>query len=201
MESGNEEQWESTDVVICGGGPTGAMLSALLGQMWVPNIVLERDAEISNDPRAIAMDEDAVRLLQRLGLYNQIFTKFGSPAGLFKFIGGVHKDLSRKPFMVMDYNTTEGGTGHVYFVSQKQPVTEQAMREVIEKSPSSQLRPNSTVTSISEDEEMVYVEYIDASTTPRRIRAKFLVGADGKTGFTRKKYLEPKGIKMERCLG
>ena len=26
-----------------------------------------------------------------------------------------------------------------------------------------------------------------------------MVGADGKTGYTRKKYLEPKGIIMEQC--
>jgi 2-polyprenyl-6-methoxyphenol hydroxylase-like FAD-dependent oxidoreductase len=200
MKISNEEQCESTDIIICGGGPTGTMLSALLGQMSMPTSFWSAMLRYRMIPGPLPC-EDAIRLLQRLGLYSQIFTKFGSPAGLFKFIGGVHTDLSRKPFMAMDYNTTEGGTGHVYFVSQMQPVTEQAMREVINECPSSQLRSKSTVTSISADEEMVYVEYSDALATPKRIQAKFLLGADGKTGFTRKMYLEPKGIKMERCLG
>jgi len=34
--------------------------------------------------------------------------------------------------------------------------------------------------------------------TEKKITAKFLVGADGKTGFVRKKYLEPKGVIMEK---
>jgi hypothetical protein len=31
-----------------------------------------------------------------------------------------------------------------------------------------------------------------------RIRSKFLIGADRKTGFTMEKYLKPAGITMER---
>ena len=193
------ERGESTDVIICGGGPTGVMLSALLGQMSVSNVVLEREAEITHDPRGIALDEDGIRMLQRLGLYDQIYSKIGSPMGIFSFVGGVHSDLSRRPLMVMDNNTTEGGTGHVHFICHKQPAMEKSIRGVIAQSSSSQLRPSSTVTSILEDDEMVHVEYLDASENLHRIRAKYLVGADGKTGYTRKKYLEPRGVKMEKC--
>ena len=61
-----------------------------------------------------------------------------------------------------------------------------------------QIRSSSTVTAINEDSDWVYVDYTDVHGKPCKIRSKFLVGADGKTGFTRKKYLEPKGIHMER---
>ena len=70
--------YETTDVLICGGGPTGVMLSALLGQMSVQNIVLEREAGITHDPRGIALDEDGIRMLQRIGLYDEIYSKIGS---------------------------------------------------------------------------------------------------------------------------
>jgi len=69
---------ESTDVVICGCGPTGAMLSAYLGQMNIRNIVLERGKDITTDPRGIALDEDGIRLLQGLGLYSSIYSKIGT---------------------------------------------------------------------------------------------------------------------------
>ena len=69
---------EQTEVLICGGGPTGALLSALLGQAQVPNIVLEREEGITTDPRGIALDEDGIRTLQAIGVYDQIFTKIGS---------------------------------------------------------------------------------------------------------------------------
>jgi 2-polyprenyl-6-methoxyphenol hydroxylase-like FAD-dependent oxidoreductase len=69
---------EQTEVVICGGGPTGALLSALLGDLQVPNIVLEREADITTDPRGIALDEDGIRALQAIGVYDRIFTEIGS---------------------------------------------------------------------------------------------------------------------------
>lgn len=69
---------EQTQVVICGGGPTGAILSALLGHLRVPNIVLEREHGITTDPRGIALDEDGVRSLQAIGVYDKIYTQIGS---------------------------------------------------------------------------------------------------------------------------
>jgi 2-polyprenyl-6-methoxyphenol hydroxylase-like FAD-dependent oxidoreductase len=53
------------------------------------------------------------------------------------------------------------------------------------------------LSSISEDEDWVYATYKDGTGVEKQIRAKFLVGADGKTGYTRKKYLEPKGVFMQ----
>ena len=69
---------EQTGVVIVGGGPTGVLLSALLGKAQVPNIVLEREADIVTDPRGIVLDEDGVRVLQSLGVYDSVFTEIGS---------------------------------------------------------------------------------------------------------------------------
>lgn len=74
----SELDYEVTDVVICGCGPTGAMLSAYLGQMNIRNVVLEQETEITTDPRGIALDEDGIRLLQGLGLYPAIYTKIGT---------------------------------------------------------------------------------------------------------------------------
>lgn len=69
---------EETGVIVCGGGPTGVVLSALLGTLKVPNIVLEREKDITNDPRGIALDEDGIRILQAIGIYDRIFTEMGS---------------------------------------------------------------------------------------------------------------------------
>lgn len=69
---------EQTHVIICGGGPTGALLSVLLGKAQVPNVVLEKEEGITTDPRGIALDEDGVRTLQAIGVYDKIFTEIGS---------------------------------------------------------------------------------------------------------------------------
>lgn len=207
---------EQTGVIICGGGPTGALLSALLGQAQVPNIVLEREENITTDPRGIALDEDGIRILQSIGIYDQIFSQIGSckfisdhgcPTDLFAgmqkfhFISGTDKDLSKRPLLSFDYNTSEGGTGHVGFICHKQPALEKAIRDTIAVNTYSQLRSRSTVNAISEDDNSVTVHYSDAKGQQQSIQAAFLVGADGKTGYVRKKYLEPKGIRMDRCEG
>ena len=139
-----------------------------------------------------------------------------------RFISGVHVDLRRKPFL--HFNTgsvgdiisirltarwctatqtansrmqTAGNTGHVGLMCHKQPTLEKHLRSVISASSCSCLRNNCTLTSISEDEDWVYAKYLDSAGVERQIRSKFLVGADGKTGYTRKKYLEPQGVQMQ----
>ncbi|KAJ5918024.1 monooxygenase [Penicillium verhagenii] len=190
------DQVETTDILIIGCGPTGAMLSGYLGQLGVANIVLEKEAAINTDPRGIALDDDGIRLLQGLGLYEHIFTKIGSSLEKVRFVSGTHQNLNANPFLVFDSASSEGHTGHVGLVAHKQPVLEKYLREAVDRAESSELRSNCTLTSISEDADWVYASY-DESGTQRKIRAKYLVGADGKTGFTRKNYLEPKGIKLE----
>ena len=192
-----EEQPETTDVLICGCGPTGALLAGYLSRAQVSSVTLEREPDIVTDPRGIALDEDGIRLLQGLGLYDKVFTEIGMCLGTFGFLPGTERRLDVKPFMVIDYNTTEGGTGHPGFIGQKQPIIEKYLRRVVVEGGGS-IRVGSTVTSISEDQNWVYVTYVDGDGVERKIRAKFMVGCDGKTGYTRKKYLEPRGIVMEK---
>lgn len=78
MSVSQPASFEKTGVIICGGGPTGVLLSAMLGQMRVPNIVLEREPDITTDPRGIALDEDGIRLLQAVGVYDKVYTEIGS---------------------------------------------------------------------------------------------------------------------------
>lgn len=59
------------------------------------------------------------------------------------------------------------------------------------------MRLGATLMSIHEDDDWVYVSYADSEGQVQNLQSKFLVGADGKTGFTRKKYMEPRGIRME----
>ncbi|KAJ5281310.1 hypothetical protein N7478_006682 [Penicillium angulare] len=194
-----DEECDTTDVVICGCGPTGAMLSAYLGQMNINNIVLEKHMEITTDPRGIALDEDGIRCLQGTGIYSSIFSEIGASINKFKFIGGKERVLEKKPFFEMDFGTTQGGTGHVGFMCHKQPILEKHLRRAMSGLEVCELRSGCEITGLFEDEKGTVCEYRDEQGKTRRIRSRFFVGADGKTGFTRKQYLEPKGIFMEKA--
>ena len=78
---------------------------------------------------------------------------------------------------------------------------ENCIRTVAQACQSSQIRLGSIVSAIDEDETGVVVTYTAADGTVEKIRGLFLVGADGKKGHTRKKYLEPRGITMDSQPG
>jgi hypothetical protein len=118
-----------------------------------------------------------------------------------RFVPGTASDLMTPPFLGFDLTSSDGGTGHVHIIFHKQPELERSIRDAIILSPCSELRCNTLLTSITEDDNSVTAEYTNQSGSIKRIRAPFLVGADGKTGYVRKRYLEPKGVLMERCEG
>jgi 2-polyprenyl-6-methoxyphenol hydroxylase-like FAD-dependent oxidoreductase len=187
---------EEVDIIICGCGPTGAMLAGYLGSMNINCIILEKENSIVTDPRGIALDEDGIRLLQGLGLYQYIFSEIGACMEKFKFVTGTQHDLHKDPFLEFNLGIS-GPTGHVGVISHKQPVLEKYLRSKFSRDPSVEFRPGSMVVSIFEDADHVYVDYKASTGEIRRIKANFLAAADGKTGFTRKNYLEPKGIILE----
>lgn len=58
------------------------------------------------------------------------------------------------------------------------------------------MRLGARVTSMHEDDMAIYTTYTDSRGVSHTIRSQFVVGADGKTGFVRKQYLEPLGVTM-----
>ncbi len=56
------------DVTILGGGPVGCLTSILLSDMGVSNVLIERDLEPYQLPRAIVMDDEILRLLTDHGM-------------------------------------------------------------------------------------------------------------------------------------
>ena len=74
-----------TQVIIIGCGPTGALLSAYLGRQDVKNVVLEKEPDITTDPRGIALDEDGIRAVQGLGLYGRLWDEIGMRELIFVF--------------------------------------------------------------------------------------------------------------------
>ena len=93
---------------------------------------------------------------------------------------------------------TEGGTGHVGFICHKQPILEKHLRRAMASSEFCQLQTNATMVDIREEGDYVYSQYCDLQGKVHGLKSRFLVGADGKTGFTRKNFMEPLGIRMEQ---
>ena len=186
---------EETSICIIGGGPVGTLLSALLSRNYnIPNIVLERETIIPTDPRAFSMTENGVRCLQSVGLFDKVYETMGQSRTNCVFISGRDKDINAPPFLHLN-TAVVGHTGHMMNLMFDQPEMERQLRRVVHES-GGDFRTGAEVVGIQETEKYAEVTYND-SKGEHHIRAKFIIGTDGKHGFTRKMYLEPKGIKME----
>src|SRR5690606_3982633 len=69
----------TTDVLVMGFGPVGAALCALLGRYGVTTLAVDKVAPVMLAPRAIALDNEALRILQMVGLGEGAFERLAIP--------------------------------------------------------------------------------------------------------------------------
>ena len=65
---GEEPVGSDPEVLIAGGGPTGLLAANLLGQSGIKVLVVERRPGAVEEPRAVSLDDEAMRSLQGAGL-------------------------------------------------------------------------------------------------------------------------------------
>lgn len=165
-----EIQLPAVDVLIVGYGPVGATLANLLGRFGVRTLVVDKATEIFKAPRAIALDNEALRILQMAGLEEGAFDTVAIPA--------VHM---RSPRFGNYARIASAGQidGHPKLVTFYQPQLESVLRERLARYDSVQAMTGVELLGFEAKAEGVaaHVKLADGATA--RIRARFLVGADG----------------------
>jgi len=78
--------------------------------------------------------------------------------------------------------------------------SEREIRALLKDFPSCQLRTGCEVLTREQVGDHTVIEYNNQAGTRRSIRSRWLVGADGKRGVVRKKFLEPEGIRQEESV-
>ncbi len=62
-------------VLIVGAGPTGLLAANLLGTYGIECLVIERNAALSDHPKAILLDDEGLRALQAAGLADEVISE------------------------------------------------------------------------------------------------------------------------------
>ncbi len=176
------------DVAIVGGGPVGALIANLLGTYGLRAVVIERSPQILDYPRAVGMDDEALRVLQAAGLAQEVLkdTISNVPMRMFTATGRCFADILP--------TTREFGWYRRNIFSQ--PLAERALRQGLARFPHVQMRLGTEVTGFSQDPAGVTlaVRHTDPTSAdappPQQLRVRYLVGADGGRSTVRELVLK-----------
>lgn len=168
----------AADVAIVGAGPVGLMIANTLGLYGVSVVLIEKLDEIIDYPRAIGLDDEALRSFQAIGLVDQI-VPHTTPHHWMRFVTS-----SGRCFASIEPRTDEFGWSRRNAFHQ--PLADQTLYKGLERFPQISVLFGHNVTSISQDDEGVVLQVQSAGSGMREIRAGYLVGADGGNSFVRR---------------
>jgi 2-polyprenyl-6-methoxyphenol hydroxylase-like FAD-dependent oxidoreductase len=154
-----------TDVLVVGAGPTGLALACALAAAGVRTVVVDRQAEGANTSRAAVVHARTLEVLEPLGVADRLVA-LGLQASRFTI-----RDRDRI-LVPIDFDGLPSRYPYTLMVSQA--VTESVLLKRARELGVAVRRPCSLV-SFSQDEHGVDATLSDGS----RVRARFLVGADG----------------------
>jgi 3-(3-hydroxy-phenyl)propionate hydroxylase len=165
-------------VLVVGYGPVGAAIGCLLGRYGVHTLIVDKASDILTQPRAIALDNEALRILQMAGLDEQAFERIA-----------IAEVRMHSPYVGQFGRINSAGSidGHPKLVTFFQPELEAALRRRVAALGSVLTAGGVELLDFSEEPAGVIVTLRDREGTEHRVRADFLVGADGAASVVRRK--------------
>lgn len=178
MDPDAAEVWP---VVVVGAGPTGVTAATLLGQYGVRCLVLDRWDGVYPQPRAVHLDDEIYRIIERLGVAAE-FAAMSRPARGMRLV-----DRSNRVLAEFDRAGEVGRHGHPRANMFDQPELEHLLRANLEDQPTVTLRGNAEVTHLAQDGQgRVRVDLTDRVTGEHDAAlATYVLGCDGANSVVR----------------
>ena len=165
------------DVLVCGFGPVGATLANLLGRHGVRTLVIDKDTEIFRAPRAIVLDNEALRILQMAGLEDGAFDTVAIPR--VRMRSPLFGEFARA-------RTLGQIDGHPKLVTFLQPQLEAVLRERLAAYPDVTVATGLELFGFEQEADGVTVTLKRPDGEAVTVRTRYLVGADGANSAVRR---------------
>jgi 3-(3-hydroxy-phenyl)propionate hydroxylase len=168
----------STDIAIIGAGPVGLMIANYLGLQGVRVVLLEKLDQIIDYPRAIGLDDEALRVFQSVGLADDLLPHT-TPEHWMRFV-----TRTGRCFASIEPRTDEfGWSRRNAFI---QPLADRILFQGLQRFPHVQVLFGHTVDGFTQDDTAVTIYAHDESGVSKSIRAAYMIGADGGNSFVRR---------------
>ena len=160
------------DAIVVGAGPTGLMLAGELGRAGVRPLVLERQPQIRDIPKAGGLSGQILELLRYRGELERFEAASTGPRPAPRFpFGGMHVDFTRLADPPMQA------------LPLPQPLLERVLDERAREL-GAEIRRGQEVVGLSQDEATVTAD-VRGSDGQHRVTARYLVGCDGASSRVR----------------
>ena len=167
---------ERKDVLIIGAGPVGLTLANLLGQFGVSTLVLERRDELIDYPRAVGIDDEALRTMQTIGLVDQVLPHT-VPDQKIRIVNGDRRVLA-------EINPTTREFGWPRRNGFVQPLVDRVLLDGLARYPQVEVRFGCHVTAFASDSDGVTAT-LSAASGEEHVSGQYVVGCDGGRSLTR----------------
>lgn len=158
-------------VLIVGAGPVGVTLANLLGTYGTPALVVERSLAIHDFPRAVGVDDEALRTFQTAGLADEMVCDIIQNVPMRMYSGG------KRCFAEILPNTREFGWFRRNLFSQ--PLGESTLRAGLQRFPEITVQLGLALVSLEQDVDGVTATLLDESGHESQVRASYVVACDG----------------------
>jgi 3-(3-hydroxy-phenyl)propionate hydroxylase len=169
-EQNDGEQDIERAVVIIGAGPTGLAAANLLGMAGIETLVIERNADLNDCPRAIAIDDEGLRICQAMGLSEKVMQHLTFDIRA-RYVSGDNYLAMVAP--------TSRRNGYPLVSTFHQPTFETTLFTGLERFSCVSVRFQHTLEAFEQDASGVSLRVHTANGEILRVRCRYLLACDG----------------------
>ncbi|WP_051472194.1 FAD-dependent monooxygenase [Patulibacter minatonensis] len=170
-------------VVVAGLGPVGATLALLLARQGVPVLAVEREHEVFPHPRAVALDDGALRVLQAAGALD--------PPGFPLHAGGPVRIAGPTGRTLVELPPPPADGGHPALSFFRQPELEGRLRALLDAEPLVEVLLRHEVVGVRDEDGHAVVRLVRRSDDrTSSVRSSWVLACDGgRSGIRRDRGL------------
>ena len=173
------EQRNNFQVVVVGHGPTGAIATSLLGHANIRTLAIDRQRDVYDKPRAIAVDHEILRLLDNVGAAERVLPYIAPFPASQHF--GAQGQLIRRIDMVPEPYPL-GYTPSMVFT---QPPVEAALRAHAAAYDSVEVELGTELMGFDQSPDYVTLHLRDDKEATHSVTADYMIACDGASSGTR----------------